>query len=132
MLQNALTKLKASEYTGGSNKSFTFRSVRTRITDKECNMEQSAAPQDEATNINHCNYQPGIRLQNGTLYITMVKGIDVVRDNVTLEHVGSVIVKNVDWGCKLFCDFGVDRVLEGHCLLPTAENSRLYRREIFR
>nr|BAN65713.1 hypothetical protein [Babesia bovis] len=96
MLQNALTKLKASEYTGGSNKSFTFRSVRTTITDKECNMEQSAAPQDEATNINHCNYQPGITLQNGTLYITMVKGIDVVRDNVTLEHVSSVIEKNVE------------------------------------
>ncbi|ORM40552.1 Tubulin-folding cofactor C [Babesia sp. Xinjiang] len=102
VLQNAVKLLESHERAASVRPSFRFKSVQTREPPKaevtQVSVQPPTAEAKKPADNHTCD--SGVRLQDGTLYICKLKGLDIVRSKDELVNVGRVILKDLD-GCRV-------------------------------
>ncbi|GBE62246.1 tubulin folding cofactor [Babesia ovata] len=98
MLQNATKALEGRQQTTPVRSTFSFKSVRTRVptpaTDAAVSVP-SKEPSDVAPAA-HATPKKGVSVENGTLRIQGLSGIDVVRCDAELQGIGTVMMKDLE------------------------------------
>ncbi|GFE53852.1 tubulin-folding cofactor C-like [Babesia ovis] len=98
--KNARRVLEGREQSQPTVPSFSFRALKTRecrngaATTSDPDLGTQGGSTVDATTATTSD--PDVRIQHGTLYISNLKGLDIVRNKEELKHVGRVIISNVE------------------------------------
>ncbi|CDR97683.1 hypothetical protein, conserved [Babesia bigemina] len=98
MLQNATRTLEGRQQAAPVRSTFSFKPVRSRQTAAASDAAPSVPPAETSGTASVARPEPksGVSVENGTLRIQGLSGIDVVRCGAELHGIGTVMMRDLD------------------------------------